>query len=582
MMRTHECGALRVSDAGTTVTLAGWVHHRRDHGKVIFLDLRDASGTVQIVVHAEQAPQAYEVANTLQREFCVKIDGEVAARSANTVNDKLPTGEVEVKCAVAEVLSPSETPPFLIEDGIDTDEVMRLKYRYLDLRRPEMQRSIRLRATVLKEIRAYLDERNFCEIETPILFKSTPEGARDFLVPSRLQPGSFYALPQSPQMMKQLLMVAGFERYYQIARCFRDEDLRADRQLEHTQLDLEMSFVEREDVLQLLESLFIHLWRACVGAEVEVPFPRISYDDAIRRFGTDHVDLRYGMELSDVGDVFVNTSLGIFRQVIGSGGVMRGFAVPGGAEMHHNELRKLEQSAMERGAKGLAWIKLLPSGEIDSPLAKHLAPEEIEGLKKRFSAGDGDLVLMMADKADVVNPVLGALRMQLAQERGMTEGAGWKFCWVIDYPFFEWNPTEQRWDPIHHPFTSFTGDIEGEPTQVRALAYDLVVNGLELLSGSIRIHRPDLQAKVFDALGISKEEAEQRFGFFLDAFRYGPPPHGGIGCGIDRVVMQMLGSDNIKDVVTFPKTQSGSDPMSGAPTPVDAQALKVLGLRTIT
>ena len=580
MLRTHSCGELRASDAGSNVTLAGWVHHRRDHGKIVFLDLRDASGTVQVVVHPDSGADAGEI----QREFCVLIAGTVEKRKAGTENPNLPTGEIEIKAANLEILAPSETPPFVVEDGVEVDDVTRLKYRYIDLRRPEMQHALRLRAKVVREIRAYLDARDFTEVETPILFKSTPEGARDFLVPSRLQRGSFYALPQSPQMLKQILMVGGMERYYQIARCFRDEDLRADRQLEHTQLDLEMSFVEQEDVLQLLEGLFIHLWHECVGIDVEQPFPRISYAEAIKRFGTDHVDLRYGMELADLSDVFAQTSLGIFKSVIGSGGVIRGFAVPDAGDLNHAQLKKLEHAAMDRGAKGLAWVIVRDAGEVESPLAKHLSPAEREGLASATGATSGDLVLMMADKADVVNPILGALRMELAKERGLIPEGSWKFCWIVDYPFFVWNPDEEKWEPIHHPFTMPVGGAEaldGDRADVRAGAYDLVLNGLELLSGSIRIHRPDIQRKVFDALGISSEEAEQRFGFFIEAFRYGPPPHGGIGCGIDRVMMQMLGTENIRDVVAFPKTQSGVDPLSGAPTPVDDAQLKILGLRLL-
>ncbi|MGZ6514433.1 MAG: aspartate--tRNA ligase [Actinomycetota bacterium] len=580
MMRTHECGALRATDAGTDVALAGWVHHRRDHGKIVFIDLRDASGTVQVVLH-----DAEGVAQTLQREFCVLVRGKVARRKEGTENPGLPTGEIEIIARDVEVLSPSETPAFVIEDGVDVDDTTRLKYRYLDLRRPEMQHSLRLRAKVVREIRAFLDARGFTEVETPILFKSTPEGARDFLVPSRLQPGRFYALPQSPQMLKQILMVGGMDRYYQIARCFRDEDLRADRQLEHTQLDLEMSFIDREDILQLLEALFIHLWRECVGVDVEQPFPRISYAEAIRRFGTDHVDLRYGMELADLNDVFAETTLGIFRSVMASGGVIRGFAVPKAGELHHSQLKRLEHDAMERGAKGLAWVILKDGGEVESPLAKHLSDAERAGLAAATGAQPGDLILMMADRQDVVNPILGALRMDLARERGLIPEGSWKFCWVIDYPFFIWNTDENAWEPIHHPFTMPIGGggaLDGDPSSVRAAAYDLVLNGLELLSGSIRIHRPDVQRKVFDALGISPQDAEDRFGFFLEAFRYGPPPHGGIGCGIDRVMMQMLGTDNIRDVVAFPKTQSGVDPLSGAPTPVDPEQLRLLGIRTLT
>jgi len=582
MMRTHECGHLGVADVGQHVRLAGWVHHRRDHGKVVFFDLRDASGTVQVVFH-EAAAEA-GIAQSLQREYCVLVGGTVARRKEGTENPNLPTGEIEIVGASIEVLSPSETPPFAVEDDVEVDDTTRLKYRYIDLRRPEMQHALRLRAKVVREIRAFLDARAFTEIETPILFKSTPEGARDFLVPSRLQRGRFYALPQSPQMLKQILMVGGMERYYQIARCFRDEDLRADRQLEHTQLDLEMSFIEQEDILQLLEALFIHLWRECVGADVEQPFPRISYAEAISRFGTDHIDLRYGMELADLNDVFADTTLGIFRSVTASGGVIRGFAVPGAGELQHSHLKKIEHSAMDRGAKGLAWVIVRDAGEVDSPLAKHLSPAERSGLATATGAAPGDLVLMMADAPDVVNPILGALRMELAKERGLIPEGSWKFCWIVDYPFFVWNADEDRWDPIHHPFTMPVGGgeaLDGDPASVRASAYDLVLNGLELLSGSIRIHRPDIQLKVFDALGISPEDAEERFGFFLEAFRYGPPPHGGIGCGIDRVMMQMLGTDNIRDVVAFPKTQSGIDPLSGAPTSVDLEQLKILGLRPL-
>ncbi|HEX9774962.1 MAG TPA: aspartate--tRNA ligase [Actinomycetota bacterium] len=581
MRRTHGCGTLRAQDAGEQVALAGWVHHRRDHGKVIFLDLRDASGTVQVVVHADEAPDAYAAANTVQREFCVRLDGAVAARSSHAVNDKLPTGAIEVKAATLEVLSASETPPFLIEDGIEADEVTRLHYRYLDLRRPEMQRTIRLRTKMVTEIRRFLDERDFVEIETPILFKSTPEGARDYLVPARVQPGSFYALPQSPQILKQLLMVAGFERYYQIARCFRDEDLRADRQPEFTQLDLEMSFAEPDDVMGLMEELYAHVWRACVGAEIETPFPRIPYAEAVARFGSDHVDLRYGMELTDVAPVFAETTLGIFQKVMASGGIMRAIAVTGGADLHHNDLKRYERQAMERGAKGLAWIALQHDGEVDSPLAKHLSERELAGLREALGAGPGDLVLLVADEPSVVNPVLGALRRQIAHERGLARPDDWRFCWVVDYPYFE--REGQEWIPIHHPFTrmenpeTFGRDLAKD----RALAYDVVLNGSEVGGGSIRIHQPEVQAKVFEALGIDERTANERFGFLLEAFRYGPPPHGGIALGLDRMAMLLAGTDNIRDVIAFPKTQSAADLLSGAPSPVDPAQLRELGIRVV-
>ncbi len=581
MKRTHGCGDLRAGDAGTSVVLAGWVHHRRDHGKVIFLDLRDASGTVQVVVHPEESADAYAVADEAQREYCVQVTGEVATRKPGTENEKLPTGSVEVRAQGVEILSTSETPPFLIEDGIDVDEATRLRYRYVDLRRPELQRALRLRAQMISAIRSYLDADRFVEMETPILFKATPEGARDYLVPSRIQPGSFYALPQSPQILKQLLMMSGFERYYQIARCFRDEDLRADRQPEFTQLDLEMAFVEADDVIALTEGLLAHVWKECVGADIPTPFPRIGYDEAVARFGSDHVDLRYGMELTDVAEIFADTTLGIFKKVLAAGGIMRAIAVPGAGELHHSELKKLERAAMERGAKGLAWIVLKEGDEVDSPLQKHLQPVEIRGLREALGAGPGDLILLMADAAEIVNPVLGALRAQLARERGLVSEGEWAFAWVVDYPYFEREADE--WIPIHHPFTMMADpDTFGEDRMKdRALAYDIVVNGSEIGGGSIRIHRPEVQRSVFRALGMDDAVADERFGFLLDALRYGPPPHGGIAFGLDRMAMHLAGVGSIRDVIAFPKTQSAIDLLSGAPTPVEGAQLRELGLKSI-
>ena len=580
MIRTHGCGELRAEHAGSNVTLAGWVHHRRDHGKVIFIDLRDASGTVQIVVHPDESGDAYEAANELQREYCVRIDGEVAARKPGTENDRLPTGAIELRARTVEVLSPSETPPFVIEDGVEVDEVTRLKYRYLDLRRPEMQRGLRLRAAVARGIRAYLDERGFVEVETPTLILPTPEGARDFLVPSRLQQGSAYALPQSPQLFKQLLMVASLDRYYQLARCWRDEDLRADRQLEFTQLDLEMSFVAEADVQDLMEGLMAALWRDVLGVELALPFPRMTYEECMRRYGSDKPDVRFGLELTDVRDVFVDTQLGIFKAVLASDdGAMLAIGVPGAAEMHHNELKKLERQAMERGAKGLAWFRFTSEG-LDSPLAKHITPEQSAALQAALGIGAGDAALMVADRLDVARTVLGAVRGLVAEERGLIPPGRWEFLWMTDPPLFEWDPDEKRYVSVHHPFTSPQGPIEeisDDPANAKARAYDLVLNGVEIGGGSIRIHRRDVQERVLEAL--KRDPAE--FSFLLEAFSYGPPPHGGIAMGIDRMVMMMAGASSIRDIIAFPKTQSGSDPMTGAPAPVADRALRDLGLRSL-
>ncbi|MGH2785703.1 MAG: aspartate--tRNA ligase [Actinomycetota bacterium] len=579
-MRTHRAGALRVEHVGEQVKLAGWVHHVRDHKGVVFVDLRDASGTVQVVFHPEESPEAAQRAHTgIDREFCVLVTGTVAKRKEGTENPKLPTGAIEIRASDLEVLSESQTPPFVIEDDLEADETTRLKYRYLDLRRPVMQRGLRLRHSVTSGIRRFLDDRDFVEIATPTLTRSTPEGARDFLVPSRLQRGSFYALPQSPQLFKQLLMVSGFERYYQIAPCWRDEDLRADRQLEFIQLDLEMSFVEEADVQGLMEALMPDLWRDLLGVELKPPFPRLTYDECMRRFGSDKPDLRFGMELTDVQPAFADTTLGIFRKVMESGGSILGIGVPGGAELHKNDLKRLEQLAMERGAKGLAWFRFTSEG-LDSPLAKFVTEPQAAALRSALAIAEGDLAFVVADATPVARVVLGALRNHVAAERGLIPEGAWSFLWMTDPPLFEWDEDEQRWVSVHHPFTSPQGSIEQmteDPGAVKARAYDLVLNGVELGGGSIRIHRRDVQERVLEALKRDPSE----FDFLLEAFAYGPPPHGGIALGIDRIAMLMAGRDSIREVIAFPKIQSGGDPLTGAPTPVDPKALRELGIKTI-
>ncbi len=580
MMRTHGAGELRAEHDGSAVTLAGWVHHVRDHKGVVFVDLRDASGTVQVVFHPQQAPEAAERAHSgIDREFCVLITGTVAKRKPGTENPKLPTGEIEVRASGLEVLSESLTPPFVIEDDLEADETTRLRYRYLDLRRPIMQRGLRLRHGVTRGIRNFLDERGFAEIQTPTLTRSTPEGARDFLVPSRLQRGSFYALPQSPQLFKQLLMVSGFERYYQIAPCWRDEDLRADRQLEFIQLDLEMSFVEEPDVQDLTEALMVSLWRELLGVDLEPPFPRLTYDECMRRYGSDKPDLRYEMELTDLQPVFADTTLGIFKKVMGSDGSILGIGVRGVGEMTKTDLKRLEQLAMERGAKGLAWFRFTKEG-VDSPLAKFVTEPQAAELRSALGVMDGDIALVVADATPVARTVLGALRTHIAAERGLVPEGLWSFLWMTDPPLFEWDEEDQRWVSVHHPFTSPQGSIEqmtDDPGAVKARAYDLVLNGIELGGGSIRIHRRDVQERVLEALKRDPSE----FDFLLEAFAYGPPPHGGIALGIDRIAMLMAGRDSIREVIAFPKIQSGVDPLTGAPTPVDAKALRELGIKTI-
>ena len=579
-MRTHACGSLRAGDAGTEVRLAGWVARRRDHGGVAFLDLRDASGVVQVVVRPDETPAAAAIRN----EDCVRVAGTVRARPAGNENPELPTGEVEVAADAVEVLAPSQTPPFPLEGRVEADENLRLQYRYLDLRRPAARRGLEIRAAANATLRRVLGDRGFLEVETPYLTKSTPEGARDFLVTTHLAPGQFYALPQSPQLFKQLLMVAGVERYYQIVRCFRDEALRADRQPEFTQLDLELSFLDEEDVYALGEELMAAVWRDILGAELAAPFTRLTHAEAMRRFGTDKPDLRYGMELVDLGQVFAGTGVGVFAGALEARGSVLGLRVAAGADLTRKQLDALTEQAKARGAKGLAWVAVEADG-LRSPLDKFFSDAEREGLRQATGARPGDLLLLAADRTPVAQTVLGDLRVRLAAERGLIPEGQWAFLWVTEFPMFEWDEQAGRWDPAHHPFTApapkWADTFMDAPSEATARAYDLVLNGYELGSGSIRIHRADVQRRVFEALGISPQEAEDRFGFFLKGLAYGAPPHGGFAFGLDRLYMLLAGTPSIRDVITFPKTQSGADPLTGAPTPIPPDQLAEVRLRPL-
>jgi aspartyl-tRNA synthetase len=575
-LRTHACGELRKEDAGAAVALCGWVWRRRDHGGVTFVDLRDREGLVQLVFHPEDAPNAHAAAQHLGSETVVRVAGEVRSRPEGTVNPELSTGEVEVAVAEVEVLSQADTPPFVIEDRIEASEELRLRYRYLDLRRPEMTKVLELRHAINRIIREEMEARGFLEVETPLLGRSTPEGARDFMVPSRLWPGTFYALPQSPQQLKQLLMVAGQDRYYQIVRCLRDEQPRADRSFEFTQLDVEMSFVDEEDVFAVIEPLYARIVREIQGADVPTPFPRMTHAEMLSRFGSDKPDLRYGMELSDLREVFAGTGFRAFGSVLGDGGLVKGLSAPDGAELSRKELDDLVQVAKSRGAAGLVWIVVGPD-EIRSPVEKHLSAAEVQGVRTATGAGPGDLVLIVADRPDRANVALDGLRRHMAERLGLIPEGEWRFCWLVEPPLFEWSEEEGKWVSAHHPFTSpATDDLNPETAISRG--YDLVLNGYEVGGGSIRIHRPDVQHRVFEVLGLSEEEIQEKFGHLLQAFRFGVPPHGGIAMGIDRLVMLMAGKDTIRDVTAFPKAQSGADPLTGAPAPASDEQLRELGI----
>ena len=592
MLKTAGCGNLGEKHTGSGVTLAGWVSRRRDHGGILFVDLRDRSGIVQVVFNPELSSQAYEVADSLRPEWVAQVKGTVQRRPAGTENPAMATGTIEVIADAVTVLNQSLTPPFYIAEDAGADESIRLRYRYLDLRRPPMLRNLMLRHQVVKYIRDFLDAQGFIEIETPILIKSTPEGARDFLVPSRLQPGNFYALPQSPQQLKQLLMVSGVEKYFQIARCFRDEDLRADRQLEFTQLDLEMSFVDEADVLKLTEELYTGMVET-VAPEKKLPkpFPWLTYDESMSRYGTDKPDLRYGLEMTDVSDLAGETEFRVFLSTIEKGGIIKGFAVPGQGNCTGSFLRELESIAREAGAAGMSHIRIregksldaLSEEDIVSSAGLRMPGEWSKRLAVRMAAGPGDLILLMAGPANQVNTWLSTIRSHMGEQLGLADPDALAFAFVTQFPLFYWNEEARRWDSSHHPFTSPADGQEelleaADPGAIKSKAYDLVCNGSELASGSVRIHRRELQEKVFQILGYTKEEVDQRFSQILEAFEYGAPPHGGIAPGIDRLVAILSGARSIRDVIAFPKTQSGSDLLFDAPAPATQTQLDELGL----
>ena len=582
LKRTVYCGELRMADVGKEVTVAGWVQRRRDLGALIFIDLRDRTGIVQLAFDEGTERAVFEKAFAARNEYVLMAKGVVRERSAK--NTEIPTGEVELEVQDLRVLSASETPPFEIVENCNTSELTRLKYRYLDLRRPDLQRNILLRHKVTKVTRDYFDENGFVEIETPILIRSTPEGARDFLVPSRIHKGTFYALPQSPQLYKQLSMVAGFDRYMQIARCFRDEDLRADRQPEFTQIDLEMSFVDVEDVLAMGEGYIQRLFKEVLDVDIPLPLPRLTYKEAMERYGSDKPDTRYVMELYDLSDIVRDCGFGVFSGPVQSGGSVRGITAKGAFDkLTRKELDKLVEMVKGIGAKGLAWARLAPDGTVSSSFAKFLTEDENRALLERADAKPGDVVMIVGDvKNSLVLSVLGALRQEVAKKLGIVPKGQFNFLWITEFPFFDWDEDLGQFVAMHHPFTAPLDEcldyLETDKAKVRAKAYDLVLNGVELSSGSIRITNPELQGRIFKLLGLSDEEAHEKFGFLTDAFRYGAPPHGGMGLGLDRIVMQMLGCDSLRDVIAFPKVQNATEPMTECPARVDDVQLDDLGI----
>lgn len=583
MHRSCGCGRVTEKDCGKELTLAGWVNTRRDHGGLIFIDLRDRSGIVQVVMSPQYGEDAFHKAEDVRSEYVLAIRGIVRERSPETVNPKMQTGKIEVVVSEMRVLNKAKTPPFYVEDGIDVDETVRLKHRYIDLRRPEMQRNLIMRHKIVHEMRQFLDAHDFLEVETPILTKSTPEGARDYLVPSRVNPGKFYALPQSPQLFKQLLMVSGLERYFQIARCFRDEDLRADRQPEFTQLDIELSFEDQDFILDLMEHMMQRIFKNVLNVDIQIPFKRITWDDAMNLYGSDKPDLRFDMHFYDISDLLRDTGFKVFRNVLDNGGIVKAITVKGDAAIPRRELDGLVDYVGNYGAKGLAWIGLNKDGSLKCQITKFLGEDKIREIGKFCEAENGDLILIIADKPKVVAQALGELRLEMARRMNLIDENQFCFRWVTHFPMFEYSEEDKRWVAEHHPFTAPRDEdvqyLLTDPSKVYAKAYDMVLNGVEAGGGSLRIYQEELQEKVFKAIGITHEEAQEKFGFLLDAFRYGAPPHAGIALGLDRLVMLMLRLGSIRDVIAFPKTQSAIDQMTQAPSEVVDMQLKELHIR---
>ncbi|MCD6293122.1 MAG: aspartate--tRNA ligase [Deltaproteobacteria bacterium] len=580
--RTHVCGALRASDVGSRVKLSGWVQNWRDHGGVVFIDLRDRYGLTQIVFNPENAPDAHAAAHTLRSEFVLQVEGEVVNRPEGTVNANMATGEIEVLVDQIKVLNKAKTTPFMIDEISEIGENVRLQYRYLDLRRQPMQEAIIVRHQVTRIVRNYLDSQNFLEIETPMLTKSTPEGARDYLVPSRTNPGSFFALPQSPQLFKQLLMVAGFDRYFQIVKCFRDEDLRADRQPEFTQIDMELAFVEPDDVINLVEGMISAVFKEVKGLDTNPPYSRLTYDEALEKYGLDAPDIRFAMHLVDLDEVFAGTEFKVFRSVLNKKGIIKGLNLKGGARLSRKEIDDLLAVVQVYGAKGLAWIKVNEDGW-QSPIVKFFTEAEVAALGQEMAAEVGDLLLFVADKPEITNEALGRLRLHLGEKMELIDEQRMAFCWVVDFPMFAWDAQDKRHVAIHHPFTAPLDEdldkLDDAPLTVKAKAYDLVLNGIEIGGGSIRIHDADIQAKVFQLLNIDDEEAREKFGFLLDALSFGAPPHGGVAFGLDRLLMLLLGRQSIREVIAFPKTQKATCLLSGAPNSVSPRQLRDLAIK---